>query len=90
MASLDKNGYLDVIYVHPDYQGMGLASALLAKMEEKAQEDGHEYVTSDISRTAKSFILHKGYEIIKPQLVLCRGVVLRNYNVRKKLAQKSD
>ena len=85
MASLDREGYLDVIYVHHQHQGKGLASTLLSKMEEKARRDGHAYITSDISITAKPFILHKGYEVVQPQLVLCRGVILRNYNVRKKL-----
>jgi putative acetyltransferase len=85
MASLDNTGYLDVIYVHPQHQGKGIASALLSKMEDKAIEDGHDVITSDVSITAKPFFLHKGYRIVKPQLVLCRGVVLRNYNVKKAL-----
>ncbi len=85
MASLDNSGYLDVIYIHPDYQGLGIASELLIKMEEKARQDGHDKITSDVSITAKPFFLHKGYTVIQPQLVLCRGVVLRNYNVMKKL-----
>jgi putative acetyltransferase len=54
-------------------------------MEQKAMDDGHEIITSDVSITAKPFFLHKGYKIVKPQLVLCRGVVLRNYNVCKEL-----
>ena len=83
MASLDKTGYLDVIFVHPQHQGEGIASALLLKMENKALEDGHNVITSDVSITAKPFFLHKGYSIVKPQLVLCRGVVLRNYHVKK-------
>jgi len=85
MASLDKSGYLDVIYIHHEFQGLGIASELLAKMENKAREDGHTVITSDVSITAKPFFLHKGYEVVKPQLVLCRGVVLRNYNVKKHL-----
>ena len=85
MASLDKTGYLDVIYIHPQHQGHGLASTLLLKMEEKALEYGHNRITSEVSITAKPFFLHKGYSIVKPQLVLCRGVVLRNYNVKKTL-----
>jgi len=85
MASLDDSGYLDVMYVHPEYQGMGIASDLLSKMEAKAKKDGHTKITSDVSITAKPFFLHKGFAIVKPQLVLCRGVVLRNYNVFKEL-----
>ncbi len=83
MASLDRSGYLDVIYVHHEYQGLGIASELLSKMENKAKEDGHRIITSDVSITAKPFFLYKGYQVVKPQLVLCRGVVLRNYNVKK-------
>ena len=85
MASLDNRGYLDVIYVHPQYQGKGIASELLLRLENKAVEDGHKAITSDVSITAKPFFLHKGYSVVKPQLVLCRGVVLRNYNVQKVL-----
>lgn len=85
MASLDKSGYLDVIYVHPNHQGEGIASSLLDKMEKRAQYDGHSVIKSDVSITAKPFFLKKGYSVIKPQLVLCRGVVLRNYHVEKKL-----
>jgi len=85
MASLDIHGYLDVIYVHKDHQGKKIASTLLKKMETKAREDGHEQITSDVSITAKPFFLHFGYTVIQPQLVLCRGVVLRNYHVSKAL-----
>lgn len=86
MASMDKSGYLDVIYIHHEYQGKGIATELLSKMESKAKKDGHQKITSDVSITAKPFFVHKGYTIVRPQLVLCRGVVLRNYHVMKKLA----
>ncbi len=85
MASLDNLGYLDVVYIHHEYQGFGIASELLLKMENKAKEDGHKFITSDVSITAKPFFVRKGYVVVKPQLVLCRGVVLRNYSVMKKL-----
>jgi len=89
MASLDKSGYLDVIYVHHEYQGHGIASELLFKMEQRAKKDGHDVITSDVSITAKPFFLHKGYVVVKPQLILCRGVVLRNYNVMKSLQRNN-
>lgn len=85
MASIDHLGYLDIIYVHHQYQGLGLASELLHQMETRCRALGHEEITSDVSITAKPFFLHKGFEIVRPQLVLCRGVVLRNYAVRKEV-----
>jgi len=51
MASITCSGYLDVIYVHHAYQGQRLASILLEKMINKAQEDGHKTITSDVSIT---------------------------------------
>jgi len=85
MACIDNDGYLDVIYVHKDYQGQGIASKLLSMMEDRAIRLGHDNITSDVSITAKPYFIHKGFRVIKPQLVLCRGVVLRNYNVAKQL-----
>ncbi len=86
MASIDEDGYLDVIYLHPQHQGMGIAKSLLNQMIDKAKSLGHNQITSDVSITAKPFFIYKGFEIIKPQLILCRGVVLRNYNVRLEIA----
>ncbi len=82
MASIDINGYLDVMYVHHKYQGMGIASELLSKMITYAIQQNHKEITSDVSITAKPFFLHKGFEVVAPQLVQCRGVVLRNYHVK--------
>ncbi len=85
MASLDETGYLDVLYVSKDHQKKKIASTLLLKMEDMARIDEHEYIYSDVSITAKPFFLYKGYEMIRPQLVMCRGIVLRNYHIRKLL-----
>lgn len=82
MASIDSNGYLDVMYVHHQYQGVGIATVLLTKMINQARSIGHKKITSDVSITAKPFFLYKGFKLVTPQLVLCRGVVLRNYHVK--------
>ena len=83
MASIDVDSYLDVIYVHHEYQGLGIARTLLDHMEDKAQKMGYNFMTSEVSITAKPFFQYKEFEILEPQLVLCRGVVLRNYYVKK-------
>ena len=85
MASITDEGYLDVIYVNHNYQSQGIASTLLLKMENHTKSLGHNTITSDVSITAKPFFLYKGFKVVKPQLVLCRGVVLRNYHVVKEL-----
>ena len=83
MASLDLDGYLDVIYVHREHQRNRIASTLLSSMEKKTRNLGHSRIYSDVSITAKPFFIHQGYNVVSPQLVLCRGVYLRNYHVEK-------
>ena len=85
MASIDDDAYLDVIYIHHQYQGKGIAKSLLNQMIDRANSLGHKEITSDVRITARPFFIYKGFEIVKPQLVLCRGVVLRNYHVRLKI-----
>lgn len=84
MASCIKD-YLDVIYVHHKNQGQGIATTLLNNTIRHVQDNGYDKLFSDVSITAKPYFLKKGFSIIRPQLVYCRGVYLRNYHVVKHL-----
>lgn len=49
-GDIDETGYLDRLFVHRDYQGQGIASALCDELE-----NGFTQVTTQASITAKSF-----------------------------------
>ncbi|NJO25156.1 MAG: GNAT family N-acetyltransferase [Bacteroidia bacterium] len=54
-ASLATDGYLDLMYVHKDYQERGLATLLIKELEAYARENKIFLIYSDVSITAKSF-----------------------------------
>ena len=78
-ADIDENGYLDHLFVHKDYQGKGIASALCSRIEE-----GFKRIETHASITARPFFEKRGYVVVKAQDVEIRGEVLRNYVMEKR------
>ena len=79
-ADMDSNGYLDRLYVHKDFQGKGVASALCDRLEQK--NTGTGFVTH-ASITARPFFEKRGYKVVKEQQVERQGVMLTNYVMEK-------
>lgn len=79
-GDIDKNGYLDRLYIHKDYQGKGIATALCDKLEKYFNVDK---ITTHASITAKYFFEKRGYRVLKEQEVERKGLKLRNYVMEK-------
>lgn len=77
-GDIDETGYLDRLFVHRDYQGQGIASALCDELE-----NGFAQVITQASITAKSFFLDRGYKMIRKQQVEKNGILLTNYVMQK-------
>lgn len=75
-GDIDDKGYLDRLYVHKDYQNIGVATALCDRLEKKYEV---ERITTHASITAKSFFEKRGYRVVKKQFVERNGVRLINY-----------
>lgn len=84
-ASLDHGDYLDMFYVHKDYQGQGIASMLYLKIQEEAYRQGKSYIYSNVSKTAKPFFLGKGFIAETEQTVIRHDVALTNFKMKKEL-----
>ena len=54
--------YIDGLYTHPEFAGLGVGSGLLAFAETVLRERGIETVRLDSSVNAEEFYLHRGYE----------------------------
>lgn len=74
-GDIDRNGYLDRLYVHKDYQRKRIASALCEALEDTAQGE----IVTHASITARPFFEKRGYVVVKEQQVERRGVMLTNY-----------
>jgi putative acetyltransferase len=84
-TDLEPDGHVDMMFVHPDHQGKGVADALLATVESEAARLGLERLHTEASITAKPFFERKGFRVIAPQTVSLRGQDFVNYRMEKRL-----
>ena len=80
-GDMDASGYLDRLYVHRDFQGRHIATAICNELER--QSGVHRFETY-ASITARPFFESRGYEVIREQEVKRSGVTLRNYVMCKR------
>ena len=60
-ASLQGAEHIDMLYVHPEAVGQGVASALIDALEKLATSRGAKKLSADVSDTAQPFFAHRGY-----------------------------
>ncbi|MGG7163104.1 GNAT family N-acetyltransferase [Clostridium ihumii] len=79
-GNVDDSGYLDMLYIHKDYQGIGIATSICDMLEKQYSV---EHIRTHASITAKPFFEKRGYRVMKKQLVERNGVKLINYIMEK-------
>ena len=79
-GDIDASGYLDRLFVHKDYQRLGIASAICNELESSLNE---KRITTHASITAKPFFQQRGYRVVKEQKVIRQGIALTNYVMEK-------
>ncbi|MBA2648208.1 MAG: GNAT family N-acetyltransferase [Legionella sp.] len=84
-GDLTKQGYLDRLFVHKDFQGQGIAATIVQKLEEQANELNLKEISTAASITAKPFFEKSGFVVMKEQQVEIHGVKLTNFVMRKLL-----
>lgn len=78
-GDIDETGYLDRLYVHPDHQGKGIATAICDQLEAAVPGD----IVTHASITARPFFEGRGYRVVKEQQVERQGIFLTNYVMMK-------
>jgi putative acetyltransferase len=84
-TDLVPDGYLDMMFVHPEWQGLGVASRLLHRVEQAARALGLDRIHTEASITARPFFLRRGFRLIRNQVVEKRGERLDNFLMEKPL-----
>jgi putative acetyltransferase len=82
-TDLEPDGHLDMMYVHPAYQKLGVAKALLATVENAACRQALSRIFTEASITARPFFERNGFRIIAAQTVEKRGQTLKNFRMEK-------
>lgn len=78
-GDMDKEGYLDRLFVHKDYQGKGVGTAICGRLEQAVRGKAITHA----SVTAKPFFEKRGYRVIREQQVFRGGTALVNFVMEK-------
>ena len=84
-GDIDETGYLDRLYVHKDYQGKGIATAICDRLEQAVQGK----IVTHASITARPFFEKRGYRVCKEQQVERQGIFLTNFIMEKESSPAS-
>lgn len=82
-TDLQDDGLIDHFFCHYEYQGQGVARALMNHVFSIGLKRGVERYYSEVSVTARPFYEHLGFTLVKEQLIEIRGQKLRNFVMEK-------
>jgi putative acetyltransferase len=88
-ASLKGADHIDLLYVHPNAVGQGVALTLCDALEKLAGARGAKALTVDASDNAQEFFSKRGYVATRRNTVTVNGEWLANTTMQKTLASES-
>lgn len=85
-ADLQPSGMIEHFFVSGPYARRGIGTLLMNRIHERAAELGLAALESHVSLTAQPLFLKFGFEIVRQQMPVRRGIALSNAVMRKTLA----
>ncbi|MGH7995040.1 MAG: GNAT family N-acetyltransferase [Opitutaceae bacterium] len=84
-TDLEASGHLDMMYVHPEFQRLGVATALLQSLEDTARSQGLSRIFTESSVTARPLLERRGFHVVTPQVAESGGQRFANFSMEKLL-----
>ena len=81
----EREGFIDLLYVHHAYQRMGIGSVLYSHAELTLRLSGVKYIQTHSSLTALPFFKRHGFSTVMKQQLQIAGVVIPNVVLEKNL-----
>lgn len=78
-------GFIDMLFVNPDFSRRGVASRLLEWAEAEARRVDAATLSTNASKTAVPFLLDHGFAIEHEQTVTLRGIDFVNFHMTRPL-----
>jgi putative acetyltransferase len=82
-TSLEGNDTVDLLYVHKDFQNIGIAGQLFNSILERVKITGCQTLNAEVSKTARPFFEHKGFVVVTEQMKIVQEVAIVNYQMVK-------
>ncbi len=86
-CSISTKGRLDLLYVHKDFQGNGIGSALMVEVNKYFNDLSIREITSEVSITARPFFEKMGFHFLRRQIKNIDGIEITNYVMKKKISR---
>lgn len=80
---VSEGGYIDMLYVDPNYGRMGVASALLSWAIAEAQAAGANEMSTFASITARPFFAANEFTVDQERAPVVRGVAMTNFRMSR-------
>ena len=84
-SNITDSGYIDMMYVHADFQNRGIATALYNNIEKYSLSYYFMTLSTHASITAKDFFVSRGFTVVRKQQVIRNATTLENYICTKYL-----
>lgn len=84
-ADLQPSGMIEHFFVSGPYARRGVGTLLMTRIHERAAELGLAQLESHVSLTAQPFFRKFGFEIVRQQMPVRRGIALSNAVMLKRL-----
>lgn len=84
-SDVNREGYIDMMFVSPRHSRRGVASALLTHLHVDAQAHGIRGLSVDASITARPFFEKHGFTTVTQQNPMTAGVQMTNFRMTKVL-----
>lgn len=85
-AQLAPNDCIRMLYVDPEWNGLGVATLMYQYLEDEARILGSTCLTTNASHTAKRFFQSTGFKAVEEETVEINGVALTRTIMEKRLA----
>jgi putative acetyltransferase len=84
-ASINKAGYVEMLFTHPSFQRKGLATMLYHQLETFALNNRVILLETHASAVSKPFFTSKGFKLIAEKKFDFFGVPISNFHLSKQL-----
>lgn len=78
-ARVEPDGYIDLIFVHPDIQGQGVAALLFNRILIWAKAQKLKSLFTESSVSGRGFFESRGFRVLRTQHLGRNGLTLENF-----------
>lgn len=82
-GDLESDGHLDFLYIAPEAEGRGVASALYAALETHARESAMPKLFVEASELARPLLERSGFVVLVRNELTLGGVNIHNFSMEK-------